>query len=667
MSLASDTDDGQEIRRRRKQMRKSEKIISQELNESLRSESMSAASSLMNLSIETIISDYEEAELEVEFSASAGKAFKHRINGTSDEASEADTIQRIRKSKINHLHTSHILTGRTLLLVLYCALNICKSNIQFSDLMRLVYEGHIKYYKCKIHLPDELMDHKIPLSFEKGHNYGLMTYQTIQRELCFFVKMIPDLSSSLQTPDLAKLAKRYIDEMNLPGDMKAYVERLIAFSPPKMTTGFYVKLVPNYEARAMGYVIFILKFLFGIDGYREKEMSRNASKVNDVIKILKLDEDFKPIFVYTNWMNFIEYRQFILEKYYYATMFKNNFSSNKPYLAFNSMVQMLNPDFRPSHMEQSLRPAENVNRRKHKEEIKMCCKDIATKLINKHAEAGNFNQMNEFSFQPSLTPLKENFSTILKNDKKRTINRDIAFVHFSHHSCETYLNPQKLVDAFALKKIKLNTKTSVFPTPYKFSKVFEDKNILSNPGVDYRIKFLMTEAEWLEDLKNRKKLEKNCLITERRKFNEQQKAKVLRERKSLRKAVDRCCGQNNTDNAEDEIEFDYPSMAKLLYEAEQSDSPTLTLVTPDYNMWSRCYMGKSVSGSNNGSDDDNMRKLPESYRWLLNLAASIIHQTPSDIFSEVLMVEKLYMKELLPVELMENVILKRDVNQKARE
>ena len=39
-------------------------------------------------------------------------------------------------------------------------------------------------------------------------------------------------------------------------------------------------MIPNYEGRAMGYIIVVLKILFGLDDVTEKEMSRVVEKIN---------------------------------------------------------------------------------------------------------------------------------------------------------------------------------------------------------------------------------------------------------------------------------------------------------------------------------------------------------------------------------------------------
>lgn len=58
-----------------------------------------------------------------------------------------------------------------------------------------------------------------------------------------------------------------------------YTERFVALSPPKMK--FDKKsCIPNYEGRAMAFIIVVLKTLLSLDGITEYEISNVADKIN---------------------------------------------------------------------------------------------------------------------------------------------------------------------------------------------------------------------------------------------------------------------------------------------------------------------------------------------------------------------------------------------------
>ena len=59
-----------------------------------------------------------------------------------------------------------------------------------------------------------------------------------------------------------------------------YAEKLFLSSPSIMEFIGKSPLIPNYEGRAMAYVIVVMKSLFGLDDITEKEISRVADKIN---------------------------------------------------------------------------------------------------------------------------------------------------------------------------------------------------------------------------------------------------------------------------------------------------------------------------------------------------------------------------------------------------
>jgi TATA box-binding protein-associated factor RNA polymerase I subunit B len=60
-----------------------------------------------------------------------------------------------------------------------------------------------------------------------------------------------------------------------------YVECIMAILPPSMEFNKSLKHFPNYEGRAMAFIIFILKLLLGLDGKTEYEISKVTKKLNE--------------------------------------------------------------------------------------------------------------------------------------------------------------------------------------------------------------------------------------------------------------------------------------------------------------------------------------------------------------------------------------------------
>lgn len=588
----------------RTKVRRSVKNISQQLSESLKSESMNN-SSLANLSIESIISDHEDAELDIHFSNLGAKVRDNRraFRGGYDE--EVAIEASIRAKAVPRSKSALTLNGHTLLFIIYCALNICKSKIQLTDLIRFVLEGHLSFYRCKLLLPDELIEQDIELSHQQHHSYRIINYDTFRVSLSYFIRLIPDLRISIEKPNLIQLAHRYLDEMHLPNDLKAYVERLMVLLPSEMKFSDNVSYLPNFEGRSMAFIIFALKLLFGLDGYRDEEMSESARKVNEAM----VDGQTK-IFVYQDWMEFIEYRQCILGKFYHPALFHRSYPLEKPYLAFNAMLNSLNS--KTPNMERLNTNVRNLKRK----QSKASAQEILSQFV-RDIETNDDNQiMHHLTFH-SFTPMKDYFEQIQVNDTKYQLNQSIAGADYTKHSCEAYLKPHLLVKSFKTNEQELRLKKSTFPKSFTFLNHETSQKWTSETfEADFDG---LTELKWQKDLKNRQKVMKTFknrsieifheatmkqVLKERRKWRE-----IIREDKVLRRAEKKVVSfkeneaetltepnilsesedDSENDREEDEIKFEGPMKDELdlIFESFKESSGTLglTFVTPDFNLW----------------------------------------------------------------------------------
>lgn len=626
------------VRKRQRQMTKSEKIISQQLSESLKSESFNS-SMLANLSIETILSSREDVELDIEFSKAGERIRKKKLSQFIKETSELKSLdENLPLFELSKSQRINVLTGRTLLCIIYCALNICRSQIQLSDLLRFVIEGRISYYNTKLHLPEEITELDIPLSHEEHHSYRLVSYESIRNQLVYFVQLIPDLASSFVKPNLLKLCGRYLKEMCLPEDLELYVGRLLNFIPPRMIFNDRVEMVPNYEGRAMAYILFVLKLLFGLDGEREREMSVSAQNINKILK--KSDSQ---LFVFTDWMNYIEYRQEILSKFYYPTMFNHDVKSEKAYSAFTSMITYLNQ--KTKHTEGS----KVLGKDKKRMASKLNAQEILARLSKNHE---NFEPMGQILFPYTTTPLADNFKLILETSND--INRELANQDFTVSSCEHFLRPQSLVEELAATGRELKVVKSSFPKSYVFYKhreQFESYNIKKFHEVEENA---LTEKEWREDIRSRQKNEKKWKAKDAVSNHSKTYQRVLEKRNIWRKLITEKKSlllnttelhadepqtyyeqsilgntQESDSEVDDEDEIKVHTMAAqiedILRSSERNNGDELTFVVPDFNLWHKMLRIKEHLP--NLSEED-IEALPKSFLWLLNFSASILHQKP---------------------------------------
>ncbi|CRK88438.1 CLUMA_CG002257, isoform A [Clunio marinus] len=647
----NDSNDNADVHSKNKQLRKSEKIISQSLSESMKSSSLNS-SILANMSIQSIISEHEQAENYIKFSKIAAqpklrKKSEYVLNLRKKVKEEDDdTDKRVLYRALNRNDRLQILNGNTILCIIYCALNICRSDITLSDLIRFVREGHLSYYNFHPFLPENLIEHGVKLSFHQFQSCHIIYYEHIRDHIKYFTRIIPDLRESIRMPDITELSLRYVDELNLPNDFKKYIERLIMFSQPKME--FETTHIPNYESRAMAFIIFLLKLLFGIDGYREKEISNAALKIN---KKLQQKECQKSLFVYESWREFIEYRQVVLEKFYHPTLLSRGSRNEKPYEDYNAMLQSLN--IQSKHTESTAISSKmDLNRRKPK----MNAQEIIANLIKNRK---SFDPKGKIQFPMSLTPFQDNIKQILSNDIECDfdVNKEVITLDFSLNSCDFYLKPEALLEIMKEYSINLNIKKATFPKSFIFFK----HKIRNFPASDRNTRILEFDNgsidKWRKSFKERKRNEEEENIEKSQKYHTKRLNEVLRDRSFLKetttanKLTDDKVKSHILDilvaSSSSESEDDSPDNDEIIFNKEKSFNSSemdLSFVVPDFNMWEHIIPVQECCGGLDKAYGKHMEKLPESFLWLLNHCANYIQHHPMSLYTQVLCVESHFMK-----------------------
>lgn len=125
--------------------------------------SSTSLSSLASMSIDDISVMKDDHELEIEYSSFAKNTkqkieeFKKKKGEEAKRNTEGEIIVYVRdlyRTSQQHM----LLTEKTLIYILYSALNICKSRIQFGDLLRMTRERHISFYNFLVHIPENQRD-----------------------------------------------------------------------------------------------------------------------------------------------------------------------------------------------------------------------------------------------------------------------------------------------------------------------------------------------------------------------------------------------------------------------------------------------------------------------------------------------------------------------------
>ncbi|XP_077266649.1 TATA box-binding protein-associated factor RNA polymerase I subunit B isoform X2 [Temnothorax americanus] len=243
-----------------------------------------------------------------------------RIQFNSSAKEETSRIKnmakRVPRHKRNKYKQSHVttryktgpglITPTKLWAILYLALRIHNQDIHLGDMIRLdrLVPPEVSLTRSDMNFLSRAMD---------------VTHKGMRRIIGRMAKFLG--VTKIICPDLLSLVNRYCTELALPKSISSYAERLISLSAPKMT--FDKKsCIPNYEGRAMAFIIVVLKTLLSLDGITENEISNVADKINSAIN----DEGIcdTKLFSFREWQKYIECRRAVLINAHCPTKLKYN-------------------------------------------------------------------------------------------------------------------------------------------------------------------------------------------------------------------------------------------------------------------------------------------------------------------------------------------------------
>ncbi|XP_046390507.1 TATA box-binding protein-associated factor RNA polymerase I subunit B isoform X2 [Ischnura elegans] len=226
-----------------------------------------------------------------------------------------------------------------LLAIIHIGLLICKDDIQLSDLLRWIREGHLSYCSVIHFLPPKMAaSGKCVKTLQFKHNWpSHLLVRKVAGSLVDELKI-----DSLPTPSLTNLIRRYAKELSLPGNLADFAVNIWADCQPEMPIksdverGKYSHLrgvcnaigkeLPNYEGRAMSFLLYSLKLLFGLDGFTEENLSKFASEANKILGLSDESNDLasndsgglkQKLFVWKEWVKYIEFRSSLISRWNY--------------------------------------------------------------------------------------------------------------------------------------------------------------------------------------------------------------------------------------------------------------------------------------------------------------------------------------------------------------
>ncbi|XP_066249022.1 TATA box-binding protein-associated factor RNA polymerase I subunit B [Euwallacea similis] len=311
------------------------------------------------------------------------------------------------------------LTLFTIYIILYISLLISGDSIQLGDLLRFIREGHVSFACFRHFFPAEISDKSLILPQRHEKMFSHIRF----RQSCASLIKFLGIGSYIPPPDLNALCTRYCIELNLPSSINHCAQRLISLTAPQMPIKKKAKALPNYEGRAMSFIIFILKLLFGFDGKTEKKFSEYAQLLND---------GNKPMFDVLKWLQFIGYRRTVLQKCHLPTALRDGSEVDSD--LFLSYLTNQKVQFKGSN-----RTIQN--------EVKDYLQ-VFEKLLEDGVEGASP------IFEPSPTPFRHHTQVLTEQCEKLSANKEILLKSFEENSLEFLLKPLEYLNSVGCLQVK---------------------------------------------------------------------------------------------------------------------------------------------------------------------------------------------------------------------
>ncbi|EFN87076.1 hypothetical protein EAI_04977 [Harpegnathos saltator] len=529
----------------------------------------------MHSSIEQLSEDYKT----IYFNFSA-KEETRKIKGMMKKAPR-NKRNKYKKGYITNKYKMgpELITPMKLWAILYLALRIHNNAMQLGDMLRYGREGHLSYYKLDHLIPPEVTLTRNDLNFlsrvmdvtHKGMRRiigNMATFLGVTKIIC---------------PNFLSLISRYCIELELPKGILLYGERLVALSRPKMN--FDKKsCIPNYEGRAMAFIIIVMKILFAMDGITEYEISNFADKVNSINDLKNYIEvhDFMEEKIRDEQKeDFIDYLhrkipcQFKIDakkKYYYNDTRTTNINVKASPLTLTEFI------FNETSSDGKLSiPDDNDNEDFQDDCINIFSEETKSSL-SKFCEAYNINFSNT-----ERTTISENLC--LGKKRKRKLLRDTNGKFVKQNDIPLKHSIENLTENYCVKQTE------------------------TIPGDNLEVKDILLE---IPDI---------CNSSDTSMFSDHTKIEVE---------------HDQSENCSEAFKI---AMDKSFYTIDNETDKTLRLFKPFKDYWMYHCNFSRVKSKNFELFE---KTLPRSFRWLLNECASVIEMSPEDLYEEVCLIETYY-------------------------
>ncbi|KAL7730531.1 hypothetical protein ACLKA6_000532 [Drosophila palustris] len=385
-----------------------------------------------------------------------------------------------------------------LYVVLAIALNLVEDDINLLDLLRFIDEEHLTSRYLFQYLPDNVAVQGKTLlkQMEFGHQMDKCRYKFIRQQIAQMSRFI-DLNG-FQKPNLATLAERYVLELNLPPQLASYVTSLMEVLPPAFEPIHGQHSYPRYEARVMAYIIYVLKLLFGLDDVKERAISDSAKVINE--QLLEQTQ-MAPLFVYTEWMQFVEMRKI------YVAHYSESFARRCHVATPNGrkVNDFLNKERKQREQEYNykdmlLTPA----MQRQQENLGLIFETLLAKEFGDQSSSKD-----HIEFQPSLTPAHSYFKRILLHASQGELSVQIPdYLHVDHTARQ--LGPFKNQTTELAQYLSLNKQQQLRVEELNCRPEYQQVGIFQSLRTEKlhkerRANFEIKTSDWIAELRREKR------------------------------------------------------------------------------------------------------------------------------------------------------------------
>lgn len=517
---------------------------------------------------------------------------------------------RVKSTDISTIEFSQEIRNTTLYAILYIALNIIEDDIQLTDMRRFILEGRLTLQHIRKFFPKNITEECMQICKSINYRRSMQANMLIDSRMLQNIQYVSSQLSilDLKLPNISKLCQRYIKELSLPIDLIKFVDRLIdIYNPEIRWTGH---LPPMYEARAMAYIVFILKLLFGLDDSMEHEISESCRNING--KVCEAN-----LFVFDDWVKYLEMRKVILSQSYmpFSVAYK---AECDRYRRFEFLKKQFTDDAKYYRKQQ----LEKLN-------------EVIESFLAKSKEA----KPETFDFSlPSLTPNTTYFQTVLSSTKNMFIP-DFMHNNPSDSSLEAFIDPKNLKyfvkrNKYRFKVEELGLTEHVHIEKFNnYRGLFQRRKSTNHMATaDFNVEHEVWEKQLEEKLNN------EALVFGTKEVN-----------KKIRKMTVKINSKEK--HSKRKIRVESESLFDDMLDNEDSilDENTEEIVFKVSKMEFWSIMG-TLKNFSSTQIETVKQKLPITLKWLVCYCANMLNTKWEKIYDELSTIEAMYLFVLEPID-----------------